>query len=115
MRRLTGALGPTGRGSSCAARVVLNSAEIGAVDVSAIAAENDEVAQIELRDVSKHFGRVRALDGVSLAVRRGSIHALIGENGAGQVDSRQDHRRRLHGRRWRDAARRSARLVSFSS
>ena len=32
----------------------------------------------------KHFGRVRALDGVSLTVRRGSIHALIGENGAGK-------------------------------
>jgi simple sugar transport system ATP-binding protein/ribose transport system ATP-binding protein len=63
---------------------VLNSSETGAVDVSAIATENDEVAQIELRDVSKHFGRVRALDGVSLAVRRGSIHALIGENGAGK-------------------------------
>jgi simple sugar transport system ATP-binding protein/ribose transport system ATP-binding protein len=39
---------------------------------------------IELADVSKHFGAVRALDSVSLTVARGSIHALVGENGAGK-------------------------------
>ena len=57
---------------------------MGAGDVTVMAVEQDEVAHIELREVSKRFGRVRALDGVSLAVRRGSIHALIGENGAGK-------------------------------
>src|SRR5581483_9587244 len=40
--------------------------------------------EIELQDVSKHFGGVLALDRVSLAVERGSVHALIGENGAGK-------------------------------
>ncbi len=39
---------------------------------------------VELADVSKHFGAVRALDAVSLTVARGSIHALVGENGAGK-------------------------------
>jgi ribose transport system ATP-binding protein len=39
---------------------------------------------LELADVSKHFGAVRALDAVSLTVARGSIHALVGENGAGK-------------------------------
>jgi simple sugar transport system ATP-binding protein/ribose transport system ATP-binding protein len=39
---------------------------------------------VELADVSKHFGAVRALDEVSLTVARGSIHALVGENGAGK-------------------------------
>jgi simple sugar transport system ATP-binding protein/ribose transport system ATP-binding protein len=39
---------------------------------------------VELRNVSKHFGAVRALDGVSLQVRKNSIHALVGENGAGK-------------------------------
>jgi rhamnose transport system ATP-binding protein len=39
---------------------------------------------VELADVSKRFGAVRALDAVSLTVARGSIHALVGENGAGK-------------------------------
>ena len=39
---------------------------------------------VELADVSKHFGAVRALDAVSLTVACGSIHALVGENGAGK-------------------------------
>jgi ABC-type sugar transport system ATPase subunit/ribose/xylose/arabinose/galactoside ABC-type transport system permease subunit len=34
--------------------------------------------------VSKAFPGVQALDGVSLAVRRGEIHAIVGENGAGK-------------------------------
>ncbi len=39
---------------------------------------------IELRDIEKHFGRVRALQGVSLEVAAGSIHGIVGENGAGK-------------------------------
>jgi rhamnose transport system ATP-binding protein len=41
-------------------------------------------AHVELADVSKSFGAVRALDDVSLTIARGSIHALVGENGAGK-------------------------------
>lgn len=44
----------------------------------------DEVI-LELRDLHKHFGAVRAVDGVSLQVRRGEIVALIGPNGAGKT------------------------------
>ena len=39
---------------------------------------------IELRDIVKRFPGVVANDGVNVAVRPGTIHALIGENGAGK-------------------------------
>jgi ABC-type uncharacterized transport system ATPase subunit len=39
---------------------------------------------LELRHVSKRFGSVVANRDVSLAVAAGSIHALVGENGAGK-------------------------------
>jgi rhamnose transport system ATP-binding protein len=43
-----------------------------------------EGTHVELADISKSFGGVRALDEVSLTITRGSIHALVGENGAGK-------------------------------
>jgi ABC-type sugar transport system ATPase subunit len=42
------------------------------------------IAILELHDVSKSFLGVRALDLVSMRVRRGEVHALVGENGAGK-------------------------------
>lgn len=36
------------------------------------------------KNVSRHFGGLRAVDDVSLTVDRGEIHALIGTNGAGK-------------------------------
>jgi len=39
---------------------------------------------LEMKDIVKEFPGVRALDGVSLSVRRGEIHAICGENGAGK-------------------------------
>jgi ribose transport system ATP-binding protein len=39
---------------------------------------------IELEEVCKRFGGVLALDKVSFGIRRGEIHAVVGENGAGK-------------------------------
>jgi ribose transport system ATP-binding protein len=39
---------------------------------------------LTMRGISKSFGGVHALNGVSLNAARGEVHALIGENGAGK-------------------------------
>lgn len=45
---------------------------------------SDSVAALELIGVDKRFGANHAVRDVSLTVRRGDIHAVIGENGAGK-------------------------------
>jgi general nucleoside transport system ATP-binding protein len=40
--------------------------------------------QIELQNITKRFGQVLANDNVSMTVQAGSIHGLLGENGAGK-------------------------------
>ncbi len=60
---------------------------------AALLATHDPAAPVTVsaRNVSKVFGRpgtsgaVVALDGVSVNVRRGSIHALVGESGSGKT------------------------------
>lgn len=39
---------------------------------------------LELRDITKVFPGVKALDGVNFDLKQGEIHALMGENGAGK-------------------------------
>ena len=38
----------------------------------------------QLNHITQEFPGVKALDDVSFSVRRGRIHALVGENGAGK-------------------------------
>ncbi len=45
---------------------------------------DDTTAAVELRALSKQFGGVRANADVNLRVERGTIHGVIGENGAGK-------------------------------
>jgi len=39
---------------------------------------------LSVRDLRKHFGAVKALDGVDLTVQRGEVHGLVGTNGSGK-------------------------------
>lgn len=41
--------------------------------------------KVELLDIKKYFGPVRANDGITLSVEPGTIHGLLGENGAGKT------------------------------
>ena len=42
-------------------------------------------ALLDLEDVSRRFGGLRAVDGVSLSIDKGEIVGLIGPNGAGKT------------------------------
>jgi branched-chain amino acid transport system permease protein len=56
---------------------------IGALDLEIALTDNSPILKLE--DIQKHFGGVKAVDGVSLEVMRGTVHTLIGPNGSGKT------------------------------
>ncbi len=48
-------------------------------------AGNDSEAMISIRNVTKAFGAVRAVDGVSFEIRRGEFFSLLGPSGCGKT------------------------------
>ncbi|MDD4979446.1 MAG: branched-chain amino acid ABC transporter ATP-binding protein/permease [Gallionella sp.] len=46
--------------------------------------ESDGQTLLELNDLQRYFGGVKAVDGISLKVRAGQVHGLIGPNGSGK-------------------------------
>jgi simple sugar transport system ATP-binding protein len=40
--------------------------------------------KVELKDIHKYFGPIRANEGVNLSVEAGMLYGLLGENGAGK-------------------------------
>lgn len=48
------------------------------------AQQADQKIMLELRDLKRYFGGVKAVDGLSMTVSAGQIHGLIGPNGSGK-------------------------------
>ena len=39
---------------------------------------------LQISNLTKKFGRVKAVDNLSFSVKKGTIHSIIGPNGAGK-------------------------------
>jgi branched-chain amino acid transport system permease protein len=66
--------------------------EVGDAFPPALALENsgstsneNSIALLKLEGLEKHFGGLKAVDGLDISVMRGTVHALIGPNGSGKT------------------------------
>jgi putative ABC transporter, ATP-binding protein len=72
-------------GESEGSTVAADSASARSVNQKETEEERQSMNRIELREVSKRYGKKAVLDGLNLTVRRGEIYGLIGKNGAGKT------------------------------
>jgi len=61
-----------------------NNSAYMATDPPARAPSGPAAYAVEMRGITKRFGRTTALNQMSFRVAKGSLHALLGENGAGK-------------------------------
>ncbi|MFO8086063.1 MAG: ABC transporter ATP-binding protein [Desulfobacterales bacterium] len=47
--------------------------------------KSDTEILLEIEDIHMYFGKVKALQGIDLKIRKGEIHSVIGPNGAGKT------------------------------
>lgn len=57
----------------------------------------DEI-KMRVSGVEKSFPGVKALSGIDFAVRKGTVHALCGENGAGKIYTDENYHGIVSGR-----------------
>src|SRR5690349_2678802 len=62
----------------------MKQAAVKKVPITEQGAKDHSGVILEMRDIEKSFGPVKALRSVNLSVREGEIHAICGENGAGK-------------------------------
>ena len=46
---------------------------------------SDQEFVLEVQNLKKHFGQVKAVDGINLSIKRGLCFGLLGPNGAGKT------------------------------
>jgi ABC-2 type transport system ATP-binding protein len=61
--------------------------DAGSSRVDSTTGTSGDLAAIALQDLHKHFGSVRAVDGIDLSIQPGEIVAFLGPNGAGKTST----------------------------
>ena len=52
---------------------------------AAASSGGDDALAIELININKHFGPVHANKNIDLPIKSGTVHGIVGENGAGKT------------------------------